>query len=53
MRLQQACIAFWIAMFNHELKDKTYNSAIMSRLAVLGKDTQDGGWMPALNYTPI
>ena len=53
MKLQRACMAFWIAMFNHELKDKTYDSAIMSGLAVLGMDTQDGGWMPALNYTPI
>ena len=40
-------------MFNYELKDKTYDSAIISGLAVLGLDTQDGGWMPALNYTPI
>ena len=39
MKLQRACIAFWIAMFNHELKDKIYDSAIISGLAVLGLDT--------------
>jgi hypothetical protein len=27
---------FWLAMFDHELKDQEYESGIMSALAVLG-----------------
>jgi len=40
-------------MFDHELKAGEYESGIMSALAVLGFDTQKGGWMAATNYTPI
>ncbi|KAK3615709.1 hypothetical protein LTR56_026428 [Elasticomyces elasticus] len=51
--LQEECLMFWIIMLNHELRDREYDSAIMSGLAVLALDTQSGGWMPATNYTPI
>ncbi|KAK4897073.1 hypothetical protein LTR49_028043 [Elasticomyces elasticus] len=50
--LQEECLMFWISMFNHELRDREYDSAIMSGLAVLASDTQSGGWMPATNYPP-
>ena len=50
--MQMAGLTFWIAMFNHELKDKTYDSAIMSGLAVLGTCGEKNGWVPAIFYTP-
>jgi len=40
-------------MFDHELKADEHESGIMSALAVLGLDTQKGGWTAATNYTPI
>jgi len=52
-KIEDACLSFWIAMFDHELKADEHESGIMSALAVLGLDTQKGGWMPATNYTPI
>ena len=52
-RLVNQCITFWIAMFDHQLKDNEFESAIISGLAVLGADGENGGWMPAINYTPI
>ena len=52
-RFVDASMSFWIAMFDHELKDREYESGVLSGLAVLGLDTVHGGWMPAINYTPI
>ena len=52
-RFVAASMSFWIAMFDHELKDREYESGVLSGLAVLGLDTVHGGWMPAINYTPI
>ncbi|KAK5007253.1 hypothetical protein LTR28_005513, partial [Elasticomyces elasticus] len=52
-QLVQASMSFWIAMFDHELRDREYESAVLSGLAVLGTDTENGGWMPAIDYTPI
>jgi len=51
--IEDACSMFWIAMFDHELKDSEFDSGIMSGLAVLGIDTQTGTWKSALTYTPI
>ena len=51
--IEDACMMFWIAMFDHELKDSEFKSGIVSGLAVLGIDTQTGSWKTALNYTPI
>lgn len=45
-------LEFWIAMFDHKLGDREFDSAILSGLAVLGADGDNGGWMPAINYTP-
>lgn len=47
-----AALAFWIAMFDHELGDSEFESGIISGLAVLGADSEDGGWMPTITYTP-
>ena len=43
---------FWMTMLDHELKASEYDNGIISGLAVLGLDTQNGGWMPAENFTP-
>jgi hypothetical protein len=50
--LSDTCLTFWIAMFNHRLGDREFQSGIISGLAVLGADTEHGGWAPAINYTP-
>ena len=39
-------------MFDRPLKDNDYENAVLSGLAVLGADSEHGGWMPAVNYTP-
>jgi len=48
----KVALEFWIAMFDHKLGDREFDSAILSGLAVLGADSDNGGWMPAINYTP-
>ena len=40
-------------MFDHRLGDREYESGVLSGLAVLGAAGEDGGWMPAINHTPI
>jgi hypothetical protein len=52
-KLEEACLDFWIAMLDHELKAGEHENAIISCIAVLGLETQDGGWMDAMNFTPI
>jgi hypothetical protein len=32
----RASSEFWVAIFDHDLKDNEYKNAMMSRLAVLG-----------------
>lgn len=51
-QLVEVALTFWIAMFDHELGDNEYESAILSGLAVLGADTAHDGWSSAINYTP-
>lgn len=50
-RIQEATREFWLSMFDHELKEGEYESAVISALAVLGLDTNEG-WASAMNYTP-
>lgn len=38
-------------MFDHELGDSEYDSAIISGIAVLGLDTDNKGWAPAESFT--
>ena len=40
-------------MFDYRLGDNEYENAVLSGLAVLGAAGENGGWMPAINYTPI
>jgi hypothetical protein len=49
---EEASLAFWIAMFDHELKDRESESGIISAAAVLGLEVERGGWRSALSYTP-
>ena len=51
--IEDACMVFWIAMFDHELKDSEFKSGITSGLAVLRIDTQNGSWKTALDNIPI
>lgn len=39
-------------MVDHALKDDDYENGILSGLAVFGADSEHGGWMPAISYTP-
>jgi hypothetical protein len=50
---EEASWAFWIAIFNHELKDREFESGIISAAAVLGLEVEKGGWRSALSYTQI
>jgi hypothetical protein len=36
-------LAFWIAMFDHEFKDREYESGIISAAAVLGLEARGKG----------
>ena len=51
--IEDACIAFWIAIFDHKLKDSEFESGVINGLAVLVIDTANGSWKAALNYTPV
>jgi hypothetical protein len=50
---EEASLAFWIAMFDYELKDREFESSIISAAAVLGLEVERGGWRSALSYTPM
>ena len=50
-RIQREVLRFCIDLLNHPLKDDEYKSAIISGLAVLGIQ-DDEGWLDAEDYTP-
>jgi hypothetical protein len=50
---EEASLAFWITIFNHKLKDREFESGVISAAAVLGLEVERGGWRSALSYTPI
>ena len=50
-RIQREVLRFCIDLLNHPLKDDEYKSAIISGLAVLGIQDDDG-WLDAEDYTP-
>jgi hypothetical protein len=41
-RVEDACLEFWIAIFDQDLQDDEYESGIISGLALVGM-TQGGG----------
>jgi hypothetical protein len=49
---EEASLVFWIAMFDHKLKDREFKSSIISVATVLGLEVERGGWRLALSYTP-
>ena len=51
--MEEACLRFWLTMFDHELKAGEYESGIISALAVLGLSPEKEGWSTPMNYTPI
>ncbi|KAK3617752.1 hypothetical protein LTR22_026629 [Elasticomyces elasticus] len=51
--MQIAALTFWIAMFDHDLRDSDYESGIVSGLAVVALNTKAGGWMPPIVYTSV
>jgi hypothetical protein len=40
---EEASLAFWIAIFDYELKDREFESSIISVAAVLGLEVERGG----------
>jgi RecQ family ATP-dependent DNA helicase len=50
--LQQTILRFLISLLDHQIRGNEFESGILSGLAVLGLDP-DNGWVNALNYTPI
>jgi len=50
--IEDASLAFWIAMFDHEMKNHEYDSAIVSGLAIIGIRRTGEGFVAAIDYTP-
>lgn len=50
--ITQASLTFWVAMFDHDLKDNEYENAVLSGLAVLGTCGGKNGWVPAIFTRP-
>jgi hypothetical protein len=40
-------------MFDYELKDREFESSIISAAAILGLEVEKGGWRSALSYMPM
>ena len=51
-RIEAASLSFWIAMFDHELKEHEFESGVISALAVIRIMRPKGGYTAAINYTP-
>jgi superfamily II DNA helicase RecQ len=51
-RIRDSIVAFWMSLIQHPLDDSEWDSGLISGLAVLGLDTNTGGWATAMNYTP-
>jgi hypothetical protein len=41
--VEEASLAFWIAIFNYELKDREFESGIISAATMLGLEAERGG----------
>ncbi|KAG9511453.1 hypothetical protein KCV07_g10152, partial [Aureobasidium melanogenum] len=52
-QIEHACMAFWLAMLDHDIRDSEYTNGIISALMVLAIDERNKGWKPATIYTPI
>jgi len=40
-------------MLDYKLRDNEFKSGLLSAIAVLGLDIDNGSWMPAKNFTPL
>ncbi|KAJ3519961.1 hypothetical protein NM208_g13919 [Fusarium decemcellulare] len=53
-QLHRSCLDVVIQFFDHPFKNGShYENIIISALAVMGFDSEGGGWVPVVNYTPI
>ena len=52
-QIEHACIAFWLAMLDHDIRDSEHINGIISALMVLAIDERNKGWKPATLYTPV
>ncbi|KAI8394943.1 hypothetical protein FOFC_21656, partial [Fusarium oxysporum] len=53
-RLQRDCLDVVVQFLDHPFKNGNhYESIIIGALAIMGFDREGGGWVPAINYTPI
>lgn len=48
----QQGLAAVMHLLDHDIKDDEYSSAIISAMAVIGIEGEDGGWCSPMNYTP-
>ncbi|KAG6990658.1 hypothetical protein FocnCong_v019731 [Fusarium oxysporum f. sp. conglutinans] len=53
-RLQRDCLDVVVQFLDHPFKNGDhYESIVIGALAIMGFDREGGGWVPAINYTPI
>ncbi|TQV90208.1 DNA helicase [Cordyceps javanica] len=45
-------LAAMMQFLDHDIKDDEYSSAIISAMAVMGIEAEEGGWCGPMNYTP-
>jgi hypothetical protein len=48
----RASSEFWVAIFDHNLKDNEYKNTMISGLAMLGICGEKNRWVPAIFYIP-
>ena len=52
-RLEEACLAFWVSLLDHDLGSHQYQNALVSGAAVLGWDVVKKVWKRPQQYTQI
>jgi hypothetical protein len=53
-RLQRDCLDVVVQFLDHPFKNGDhYESIVIGALAIMRFDREGGGWVPAINYTPI
>lgn len=52
-RLEEACLAFWVSLLDHDVGSHQYQNALVSGAAVLGWDVVKRVWKRPQQYTQI
>lgn len=52
-RMEEACLAFWVSLLDHDLGSHQYQNALVSGAAVLGWDAVREVWRRPQSYTQI